>query len=215
MSNPIACGQGRLRRHIRRFTVLSLSIVLLSGCAWAHSCRPEDLPHTSKIIRDVTLPGLTQTDQCGPQALAAVLRHQGDRVDLDDIVSACSSPTAATLLELSLIAKERGFETKMESGDPGVVRAAIDAGRPLMISVDNTPLRWINELLPFVRLKPLYHCFVVVGYDSVTGEVFFATTDSALLKARRNAFVARWRATNFAALLVVRKPGLVPSEARQ
>ena len=109
MPGPIGDMSARAESRIRGAFLLVLFLIFLSGCSrlWLRSVSPQDLPNSAKVLQAIALPPPTGEDQCGPQAVAAFLRHQGDRVDLDDIVRACSDPTAGTLLELSLIARER------------------------------------------------------------------------------------------------------------
>jgi len=186
--------------------ILVVCGIFSGGCSrtWLYRVAPEDLPDTAKWIRGIALPRADR-NVCGPQALAAALRHAGDPVAVNDLVNACSNPGAATLLELSLIARARGLQTKMVSGRAEALPAAIDSGRPLIVALEVTPFIHINDVLPLFRMKPRYHCFLVVGYDSATGAPLFATTGAALETTTRKALIRRWRATDFAGLLVAGK----------
>ncbi len=76
--------------------------------------------------------------QCGPASLAGVLNFLGDPVTPDQIAAQVFRPDlrGSVSLDLALYPRTRGFATRFFRGTPGDLVAAVDAGRPLVLMLD-------------------------------------------------------------------------------
>ncbi len=76
--------------------------------------------------------------QCGPAALAMVLRYWGAAADADEIGRALYLPSARGVLnvELEFQARRRGFRTEAFTGTLERAKAELRRGRPLIVFQD-------------------------------------------------------------------------------
>jgi len=93
--------------------------------------------HNARVIFDV--PFYPQEEfQCGPAAMASVLRFWNVTVEPDEVAGAIFSKSARGTLTLDMVeyARGKGLVTEQVRGDRGVLVRTIDAGRPLIVLVD-------------------------------------------------------------------------------
>jgi ABC-type bacteriocin/lantibiotic exporter with double-glycine peptidase domain len=86
-----------------------------------------------------TVPFIAQDAfQCGPAALAMVLRYWGAAADADEISRALYLPSARGVLnlELEFEARRRGFRTQALEGTLDRAKAEIRRGRPVIVFQD-------------------------------------------------------------------------------
>lgn len=76
--------------------------------------------------------------QCGPTTLASVFSFYGATMKEAEISAAIYSPTARGVLltDLSRVAREQGFETRIRTGTPADLSAAVAHRTPPIVLVD-------------------------------------------------------------------------------
>lgn len=168
--------------------------VLLTGCATA--ARPG--PAGADAVRlDVPL-FPDRTDQCGPAALAGVLRFWGKEAGMAALKQEVyrASLKGSISVDLLLAAQARGMSAQLLDGDLAQVKKELDAGHPL--------IAFLNQGLSFL---PVGHYLVVTGYDARRHGVYVNSD------ARKNAFMTdesfdrQWKRTDRWALLILPSPG--------
>jgi ABC-type bacteriocin/lantibiotic exporter with double-glycine peptidase domain len=135
--------------------------------------------------------------QCGPAALAMVLRFWGAAADVDEIGRALYLPSARGVLnlELEFQARRRGFRTVAFEGTLERVKTELRRGRPLIVFQD---LGRGPVSVP--------HFAVLLGYDDRAGVVVLhsGTTEYRLLPYAE--FLRTW-ALRGAWTLLITPPG--------
>ncbi len=93
----------------------------------------------SGIAPDLTLPPQSQTRyQCGPTTLASVLFFYGVSLDEEEISDTIYSPAARGVLmtDLSRVAREQGFETRIRTGTLADLAEAVENRTPPIVLLD-------------------------------------------------------------------------------
>ena len=146
--------------------VLFLLFLLLTGCATPPQTArvldapPEGLPQRAELE---TVPFFPQERyQCGPAALATVLRHQDVAVTPDELVDEVYLPErkGSLAVELLAAARQRDRLAVVLPQELDAVLQEVAAGQPVLV-LQNLGLSW----------APRWHFAVVVGYDLRAGEV--------------------------------------------
>ena len=131
--------------------------------------------------------------QCGPAALAMVLRYWGAAADVEEIGRALYLPSARGVLnlELEFEARRRGFRTQAFEGTLERAKAELRRGRPLILFQD-------------LGRGPLSvpHFAVLLGYDDRAEVVVLhsGTTEHRLLSYAE--FLRTWAARRGWTLLI-------------
>ncbi len=133
-----------MRRPLQPFRGRACLAVLLtgllgSGCASTtlDAVRADVAAGQAHLI--ATVPFVAQDAyQCGPAALAMVLRYWGAAADPDEIGRALYLPSARGVLniELEFEARRRGFQTQAFQGTLDRAKAELRQGRPLIVFQD-------------------------------------------------------------------------------
>jgi ABC-type bacteriocin/lantibiotic exporter with double-glycine peptidase domain len=165
-----------------RWLPLLCLLLLAAGCSPFRTAAGDPLPAGVRAIADVPFRPQAQRDDCGPAALASLLAHRGRDIPVAQIRAALAADRLGGTLapDLENFARQEGFATRSGRGDAALLRAQIDAGRPVLI-----PIQAGNRFVS----RP--HYLVVYGYDpqrflvhaGVRGSVFMPATD----------LVARWK----------------------
>ncbi len=136
--------------------------------------------------------------QCGPASLAMVLNHLGDPVTPGEISSALARKDrdgrelrGVVSLDLALYPRGRGFASRFFRGSEQDVAAAVNAGQPLLVMVDEG----------FGGIRVL-HFMVVTGYDAHGVRVNSGQRQGLWLGW--GAFLSAWDGADRWALLVTR-----------
>jgi hypothetical protein len=97
-----------------------------------------------------------RTDQCGPAALAGVLRFWAKDVEMGALKREMYRPAlnGSLAVDLLLAAQEHGMSAELLDGGLAQIKTELDAGHPLIAFVNRGP-----------RLLPVGHFLVVTGYD--------------------------------------------------
>jgi tetratricopeptide (TPR) repeat protein len=142
--------------------------------------------------------------QCGPAALATVLRSAGAASSPDELVAEVYLPGRKGSLQIELIAAARTRDRiayQLAQELPSLLRQ-VAAGTPVLV-MQNLGLDFI----------PIWHYAVLVGYDHDAGTLVLrsGTTERRVMGMRR--FMSTWnRAQRWA--LVVLEPGRLPADAQ-
>ena len=168
---------------------------LMTGCAAA---KPAAAPVEAGAVRlDVPL-FPDRSDQCGPAALAGVLRFWNKQVAMPELKQEIyrSSLKGSLSIDLLLAAQDHGMSAQLLDGDLAQVKKELDAGHPL--------IAFINQGLRFL---PVGHYLVVTGYDA-RRHGLYVNSD-----VRKNAFMTdasferQWGRADRWALLILPSRG--------
>jgi hypothetical protein len=171
--------------------------LLLSGCASA-----PQLPPGTPAVELTAVPFFPQTEyQCGPAALATVLRHAGADLDADDLVPEVYAPGLRGSLQPELLGATRrhGLVPYVIAPDASALMAELAARRPVLV---------LQNLS--IDRAPVWHYAVVVGVD---GDDVILRSGIEQRRVERGArFLRSWRrGANWA--FVALEPGEVPATA--
>jgi ABC-type bacteriocin/lantibiotic exporter with double-glycine peptidase domain len=119
--------------------------------------------------------------QCGPASLAGVLNFLGDPATPEEIASAVFRPDlrGSVSLDLALFPRSRGLATRFYRGAPADLLAAVDAGLPLVLMLDQG----------FAGVR-VYHFAVLIGYRP-EGVILNSGRSQGLLTPWAS-FLAQW-----------------------
>jgi hypothetical protein len=188
-------GAQRFRAASRRL-VGGVLAATLAGCAGG---APPPGPGSAGVHLIRGVPFLPQeVYQCGPAALAMVLRHHGappEVADPEAIGAALRLPSGrGTLnLELELQARRLGFGTRAFAGTLAAARDELRRGRPLIVFQDLGPAPLVS--------RP--HFAVLIGFDDQAREVILHSGRTPYLRTGYAAFDRTWAARRRWTLLVL------------
>ena len=190
----------------RSFRSAALLLVALGGCTLnPPRFAPEEtagLPAQTELTQVPFFP--QKQYQCGPAALATVLRNSGAAGSPDELASEVYLPGRKGSLQVELVAAARmrdrmAYEVAKDL--PSLMRE-VAAGSPVLV-MQNLGVQPI----------PIWHYAVVVGYDLDAGTLVLrsGTTERRVMGMRR--FMSTWnRAQRWG--LVVMEPGQLPAGAQ-
>lgn len=191
----------------RRALTFLGGLVFLAGCAddlaGAHNRgrRPpgDEGPHLAvPFFPD-------RRDQWGPSALAGVLGFWGRPVTPEELRKEIHFPKQprSVALDLKYAARARGLEAEMGTGDLRLLKAELDAGRPVIVLL-NIGARW----------APVRSYQVVTGYNEWLGGVYvhFGPTKDFFISYSR--FEKKWQnADRWFLRVSEKKPAAEPEPA--
>ncbi len=120
-------------------------LLLIAGCAaLAGGCAGtsfEELRQDSRSVLRLVLgvPFIAQSEKdCGPAALAGVLRFFGQDGNVEQITSGVYSPALGGTLPMDLVryVRELGFRAESRSGSMDQIKAEVNQGRPVITLLD-------------------------------------------------------------------------------
>lgn len=178
--------------------MLLLAGLLGSGCARVtlDAVRADVAAGQGHLI--ATVPFIAQEAfQCGPAALAMVLRYWGAAADPDEIGRALYLPSARGVLnlELEFEARRRGFRTQAFEGTLDRAKVELRRGRPVIVFQD---LGWGPVSVP--------HFAVLLGYDDRTEVVVLHSGTTPYRVLSYAEFLRTWAARR-GWLLLIMPPG--------
>jgi tetratricopeptide (TPR) repeat protein len=179
-------------------------LVLLSGCANSIGSMVAELDDHAANIELVDVPFFSQvTDQCGPAALASVLHGAGVEISAAELKPLVYIPERQGSLQLELIAATRQFGRIPYEIEPklSALVAELDAGRPVLV---------LQNL--GIRVAPIWHYAVVVGYIPDGKEFILRSGDNERLLMGAKAFTRTWKGGRFWAMVAL-EPGELPVNA--
>ena len=184
----------------------SVLLVALAGCTVNPArFQPEEIAGLPTQAELTQVPFFPQKRyQCGPAALATVLRSSGAAGAPDDLVNEVYLPAKKGSLQVELAAAARMRDRvvyEVSQDMPSLLRQ-VAAGSPVLV-MQNLG----------VKLIPIWHYAVVVGYDLDAGTLVLrsGTTQRRVMGMRR--FMSTWnRAQRWG--LVVLEPGELPADVQ-
>jgi hypothetical protein len=185
------------RSKLARVASLGLAALGLLGCAAAPQLPPN--MHADELR---AVPFFPQTEyQCGPAALATVLKYAGADVDADALVSEVYVEGLRGSLQPELLGATRrhGLVPYVIAPEPSALAAELAARRPVLV---------LQNL--GVDRVPVWHYAVVVGIEA--GEVILRSGTDERRVEPGSRFLRSWRgASNWAFVAVA--PGELPATA--
>jgi ABC-type bacteriocin/lantibiotic exporter with double-glycine peptidase domain len=188
-----------MRRPLQPFgggacLALVLAALVGSGCVAASldAVRADVALGQGHLIQ--TVPFVAQDAyQCGPAALAMVLRYWGAPADADEIGRALYLPSARGVLnlELEFEARRRGFRTQAFEGTLDRAKVELSRGRPLIVFQD---LGRGPVSVP--------HFAVLLGYDDRRQVVVLHSGTTAYRIVSYPEFLRTWAARRGWSLLI-------------
>lgn len=181
-----------------KFNALALVAALaLHGCAGA-----PQLPPGTPAVELTAVPFFPQSEyQCGPAALATVLRYAGADVDAEDLVPEVYAPGLRGSLQPELLGATRrhGLIPYVIEPEARALAAEIAARRPVLV-LQNLGLERV----------PVWHYAVVVGLDGEQVILRSGTEERRIERSSR--FLRSWeRGSSWA--FVALPPGELPATA--
>lgn len=180
--------------------------MLLSGCALGgpvlQNPSQQTIPPQAFLDK---VPFFAQEDyQCGPAALAMVMRWNGLQVQPAELVPLAYLPDRRGSLQVGLISASRrlGFLAYPLPGEDCLLRE-LAAGHPVIV-LQNLGLSWWTK----------WHYAVVIGYDLNRQEVVLHSGLEANRKVRYATFARTWRRGGSWGLLIL-PAGRMPACAEQ
>lgn len=190
--------------HVPRCLAIVLLAVAITACATPQTDllrqQPGNLPPAAEIA---DAPFFAQkTRECGPAALAMVLRASGLDVTPEVLTSQLMTPARGGTLSNDIIAAARrhGHLAYPATSLHEVLRE-VAGGRPVVV-LQNLGLSW----------APQWHYAVMIGYDLQEGTVTLHSGSTAGLVTDIRTFERTWARGDHWALLVL-KPGQLPLQA--
>lgn len=172
----------------------------LSGCQGSLPTLPSDLPQRVELE---AVPFFAQAEfQCGPAALATVLRNSDVAVTPETLVPLVYLPGRKGSLQTELIAATRRFERVPYVLPPSLssLLREVQSRRPVLV-LQNLGLRqW-----------PQWHFAVVVGFDRARGEVILRSGTQHREVESFQHFMRTWQLGGEWAMLALR-PQELPAE---
>jgi len=186
--------------------------VLLAGCGSLpqvdnlRDSLHEGRLHLPPTVELVDVPFFAQDDyQCGPAALAMVLRASGANVTPEALVEQVYLPARQGSLQVEMLATARRhgrIAYELAASLPDVL-SEVAAGNPVIV-LQNTSIRPL----------PLWHYAVVVGYDLEKREILLRSGTRARKHMPFTAFDFFWRDGKYWAMVAM-PPGRLPATAHE
>jgi hypothetical protein len=144
-----------------------------------------------------------QQYQCGPAALATVLKWAGAAVTPEQLAPEVYLPARKGSLQVDLVgaARRHGFVAYVLRPRLNDLLTEVAAGHPVVV-LQNLALRWV----------PRWHYAVVVGYDLPRRRIVLRSGADRRHDISLSRFEHTWRRADYWALLVL-KPGILPRTA--
>jgi tetratricopeptide (TPR) repeat protein len=206
---PIRSMRAAWQAVLRAACVCAVTAVLIGGCAAPQSnalrAQPASVPTRAQLLTNV--PFFAQDAyQCGPAALAMVLRTQGREVTPQQLVAQVYLPAREGSLQAEMLATARrhGLLAIELPARLDALLVEVAAGRPVIVLQ--------NLALP---IYPKWHYAVVIGYDLDAGDLILHSGLTERQRLAMDVFEHTWARSGYWAMLVTapeRLPATLDSE---
>ena len=181
------------RNLFARFFLLSAFCFLLSGCVYWTPISRRPSP-TASVVTNVPMQkwGI---ESCGAGALSSVLQHYGDPRTMKEWDAALPRTHGGVMsIDLVLAARQRGFESRLVTGDRSLIESELRDGHPviLMLQVIQAPGKSYD----------FFHYVIIDGYDESQNLFRVQFGDGKARWARMERLESAWKQTKHAAILI-------------
>ncbi|MGD9659733.1 MAG: PA2778 family cysteine peptidase [Porticoccaceae bacterium] len=186
------------------YPVLFVAIILLSGCSSTPQTKQltaSPPPHIAPQRAINNVPFFAQEQyQCGPAALAMVLRHSAVDIAPADLVDKVYVPKRQGSFQVEMIAATRSLERLPLIIQPTLssVLSWVDAGQPVLV-LQNLGLSWYEK----------WHYAVVVGYDIDHKKIILHSGINEHYPISMALFERTWARSGYWAMVAL-EPGSLP-----
>lgn len=179
--------------------------LLAAGCAQRSALiAPELAAPSQPVVELADTPFYPQRDyQCGPAALATVLRAAGVAVTADELVERVYIPGRKGSLQVELLAASRSFDRlpyPLESTLAALLRE-LAAQRPVLV-LQNLGIESV----------PIWHYAVVIGFDAARDRLILRSGTTQRMETSARRFMGTWKRAGYWAIVIL-DPGTVPEHA--
>ncbi len=202
-SAPLVLGSEPRAVRSAFYSFFTLVLLALTGCAThRNALDPTAVAHLPRRVELTDTPFYPQEAyQCGPAALATVLRSADVAVTPDELTPEVFLPGRKGSLAVELIAatRQRDRLAYRLDPDPRAILEELAAGRPVLV-MQNVAL----------KIVPTWHFAVVIGYDldAQTFTLRSGTIERLVMSTR--GFLRTWDLADRWAMVAL-KPGELPA----
>ena len=184
-----------LARFVRAHVLLLPASLLLSSCVFWTPMSHTPTP-SATVITDVPMQKW-DIKSCGAGALSTVLQHYGDPTTMKEWDAALPKTRGGVMsIDLVLAAREKGFDSRLVTGDENTVEAELRARNPviLMLQVIQTPGKEYD----------FFHYVVIDGYDPMRHLIRVQFGDARARWVTLERITNAWKGTKYATILIHR-----------
>jgi tetratricopeptide (TPR) repeat protein len=179
---------------LRLFSLLLVLLVSLAGCV---TLKPATRVPTADAVVLAGVP-LTRfgAQNCGAASLSAVMRYWRSPISIEalDPMLPKADNGGVLSLDMALAARRNGFHAELVVGDRNLIRASIQAGRPLILMI---------QLVDVVgESHDLFHYVIVDGFDPEKDLVRVQYGDGKARWVSLDRLSDSWDNTGFATLVI-------------
>jgi hypothetical protein len=189
---------------IRRLLPAAALVLALNGCATSPPLADGLSLDAPRAIELDTVPFFPQDDyQCGPAALATLLRASGVAVEPQALTPQVYLPGRKGSLQAELIgaARRHGRLPYQLATTADEMIAELYEGRPVLVLQNLRTTRW-----------PRWHYAVLIGYDADRNVAILRSGEKKRLEMRWQRFASSWHRGGRWAITVL-EPGVIPGHA--
>lgn len=185
------------------FLVIAVILSACSGPGYRLDKRVTDLPATTELTATPFFP--QERYQCGPAALATVLRQSRVEIEPDRLVDAVYIPQRKGSLQPEMIAATRRFDriAYVLQPDLSTLLTEVSNGKPVLVLLNLG-----------IKLIPKWHYAVVVGYDLQRERIILRSGTVKRKVYSLRLFDRLWRRSGRWAIVIVAASEL-PATARE
>jgi len=184
------------QKAVQKIALLVI-LILVSACASAPQTRqllatPNNLPGKAELGHTPFFP--QQRYQCGPAALATVLKYSGVNINVDTLVNEIYLPSRLGSLQAEILASTRrhGRLPYRIAPDMHTLLSEIAAGNPVLV-LQNLGLSWM----------PQWHYAVVMGFDLNKREIILRSGTDVRHVTDMDTFEFTWARSQHWGILVL------------
>ena len=196
---------------INRRNLILLVCLLVISCSTLHPREVKEEqqsvfsdPQTKWLrLPEYTIPKeFSKKDNCGVQAMTAILRYYGNSTDIKNIYNEIYDKNIGGTLSLHMLTFPRklGYSTRIYQGSLETLRDQIDLGVPMIIMVYHSS--WLKDNLKNVtQEKQVNHYLVVYGYNE-TDNYFIVKDGKRDVRIANEELYKVWSAANLTTIQV-------------